>query len=148
MWFIEIFTDLDSRARVFAILLAALLGFAGVAYTQNKTKDRENKAHRRSKYEEIVTDINELIFKLIELNKIRKISPLGGANTTVLGSGAAGLAHKLDMLLSIYASDIPIVADKNNPNSNKIIDLIALYDADIKLINIKNTILTKARELT
>jgi hypothetical protein len=147
MWFIEIFTDLDSRARVFAILLAAGLGFAGVAYTQSKTKERENKAHRRSKYEEIVTDINDILFKSFELRRARKGHP---KKDFVKESEleVAALAHKLDMLLSIYAPYITVTADKNNPSSNKVIDLVSMFDGDIELTRIKNTILTKVRELT
>lgn len=135
MWFIEIFTDLNSRARVFAILLAAALGFAGVAYTQSRTKNRENKAHKRGKCEEIVivllefkrnreSLINYTHYSSGEL--MHRTEEYNGKLETVIE-----LSQRLDMLMGIYT---PEVLKENLRTAGSLVELALL--GHIKAMNI------------
>lgn len=98
----------NAKVKFSAIVASALLAYAGIMLSQWRTRVRENKAHLRSKYEEIVLD-------LIAINSIRL--KLG----TFMSKGelheeykskeeeVTSLARKLEMLLTIYAPNIKII---------------------------------------
>jgi hypothetical protein len=137
----------SAKVKFAAIITSAVLAYAGIMLSQWRTRVRENKAHSRSKYEDIVSGINELMFKVIAARRSAEAEEIDNELSQKLFTEAAVHAHKLDMLISIYTPDIVICADKHNKHANKIIDLVPVHDSDLELTRIKRIVLDKARKL-
>jgi uncharacterized protein (UPF0305 family) len=111
-WFLDMFVDLNSRARIFAILLSAVLAFIGIKYTQSKALERERLSYLRSKFEEMILDINLILEKKCSLNVYTILSEeeldkkIGRYNKDF--DFLDNLTKKVDMLISVYAPFIKI----------------------------------------
>jgi hypothetical protein len=115
MYFIEMFADPSDRARFLAILLSAFFVGLGVWYTQRQITNRENKAFKVSKIEELYKTTNEYIHLIENIEKIQAENSTNRAQFIVgMGVEKKGLvlsevkndllkSHKhLEMLINLY----------------------------------------------
>jgi len=121
MWFFEMFTDLDSRARIFAILMSAGLAFWGLRYTQGRTDERERVAHLRAKIEEAVNltlNTNALFGSLcVDVERYSEGDEVLGSDLYLSRLDEfIAISSKLEALLNLY---IPSVKLYKYKKSNK-----------------------------
>lgn len=115
MYFIEMFADPSDRARFLAILLSAFFVGLGVWYTQRQITNRENKAFKVSKIEELYTTTNEYIHLIENIEKMRAEDSTNRSQIFIgMGVVKKGLvfsevkndllkSHKhLEMLINLY----------------------------------------------
>jgi len=111
-WFIEMFEIASDRARFFAIILAALLAYGGIWYTQKKTNQRENRVYLQSKYEELVILLSDILMVRGELNLMTPLPEKALQSKhneyNAKSDELRKLVEKADMLLNIYTPELEI----------------------------------------